>query len=162
ARARLAEATEARALRDTDEALPLDGVRDLDEAIPRAEKGGALDGALLIDVASTLATGARVRAHLARRGARAPRLLGKAGLSADLEEVWDPIQQSFDEGMVDGKVRLADQHGHPRGQSPLGGSSPRFARLADRASPELGHLRRRAQKVREELERKMERLLESA
>ena len=60
-------------------------------------------------------------------------------LIADLVEVWQPIEHAFEEGTTDGKVRLAD-----------------------RASPALGSLRRRAQTVREELERKMEKLLEHA
>src|SRR4051812_27877358 len=58
ARARHEEVSEARALRDSGEALPLDGVRDLDEALPRAEKGGVLEGSLLRDVGSTAAAGA--------------------------------------------------------------------------------------------------------
>jgi DNA mismatch repair protein MutS2 len=136
ARARHDEITEARALRDTGDALPLDGVRDLDEALPRAEKGGVLEGALLIDVGSTAAAGARVKKHLGR--GKAPRLLGRALLLDELEELSDPIARSFDDGMVDGKVRLSD-----------------------RASPALGSLRRRAQVVREELERKVNSLLDS-
>ena len=142
AQARHDEVTEARALRDSGEALPLDGVRDLDEALPRAEKAGVLEGALLVDVGSTAAAGARVKQHLVQRSrqqsGRAPRLLGRALLIDELEEVSKPIARSFDEGVVDGRVRLAD-----------------------RASPALGSLRRRAHVVREELERKVGSLLDS-
>jgi DNA mismatch repair protein MutS2 len=137
ARARHDEISEARALRDTGDALPLDGVRDLDEALPRAEKGGVLDGALLRDVGSTALAGARVKKHL--QSGRAPRLLGRALLLDELDELSGPIGRSFEEGTVDGKVRLSD-----------------------RASPALGTLRRRAQVVREELERKLGSLLDSA
>jgi DNA mismatch repair protein MutS2 len=137
ARARHDEISEARALRDTGDALPLDGVRDLDEALPRAEKGGVLDGALLRDVGSTALAGARVKKHL--QSGRAPRLLGRALLLDELEELSGPIGRSFEEGTQDGKVRLSD-----------------------RASPALGTLRRRAQVVREELERKLGSLLDSA
>jgi DNA mismatch repair protein MutS2 len=137
ARARHAEVSEARALHDLGAPLPLDGVRDLDEALPRAEKGGVLEGALLRDVGSTAAAGARVKQHL--RSGRAPRLLGRAILIDELDELSEPIGRSFDEGTVDGKVRLSD-----------------------RASPALGSLRRRAQVVREELERKVGSLLDSA
>jgi DNA mismatch repair protein MutS2 len=134
ARARHDEVAEARALRDVGDGLPLDGVRDLDEALPRAEKAGVLDGAALRDVGSTAAAGARVKRHLGSR--RAPRLLGRALLLDELEELSDPIGRSFDEGSE--------------------------VRLSDRASPALGSLRRRAQVVREELERKVGSLLDSA
>jgi DNA mismatch repair protein MutS2 len=135
ARARHEEVTEARALRDTGEGLPLDGVRDVDEALGRAAKGGALDPQLLRDVASTLTTGARVREHLIDRAPRAPRLLGRATLIAELDEVSGPIDDAFEAG--------------------------REARLSDRASPALGGLRRKAQKVREELERRVGTLLDA-
>src|SRR5436305_584004 len=91
ARARHDEVGEARALRDTGEGLPLDGVRDLDEALARAAKSGALEPQLLRDVASTLTAGARVRHHLIERASRAPRLLGRAMLITDLDEVSGPI-----------------------------------------------------------------------
>src|SRR5689334_1482583 len=136
ARARHEEVTEARALRDTGEGLPLDGVRDLDEALGRAAKGGALEPQLLRDVASTLTTGARVREHLYARATRAPRLLGRAALISDLDDVSGPIEDAFEPGST--------------------------ARLSDRASPALGGLRRRAQKVREELERRVGTLLEGS
>jgi DNA mismatch repair protein MutS2 len=135
ARARHEEVAEARALRDVGEALPIDGVRDLDEALPRAEKGGILEGNLLRDVGSTAAAGARVKHHLS---AKSPRLFGRAILIDELDELSEPIERSFDEGTVDGKVRLSD-----------------------RASPALGALRRRASVVRDELERKVGSLLDS-
>src|SRR5258706_15401477 len=78
ARARHAEVSEARALRDTGDALPLDGVQPIDADLPRAAKGGILDPAMLRDVASTLRAGAATRRHLVARGGRAPRLLGRA------------------------------------------------------------------------------------
>ncbi|HEY7956811.1 MAG TPA: endonuclease MutS2, partial [Polyangia bacterium] len=136
ARARHEEVQEARALRDTGCALPLDGVRDLDDALGRAGKGGALDPQTLRDVGSTLTTGARVRRHLIERASRAPRLLGRAALISDLDDVSGPIGDAFDPG-------------------------DSGARLADRASAALGGLRRRAQKVREELERKVGTLLDA-
>jgi DNA mismatch repair protein MutS2 len=135
ARARHAEVSEARALRDVGGELPFAGVRDLDEALPRAEKGGVLDGALLCDVGATAAAGARLKRHL---NARSPRLYGRALLLDELDELSEPILRSFDEGLVDGK-----------------------ARLNDRASQALGGLRRRAQVVRDELEKKCERLLDA-
>ena len=139
ARARHDEVTEARALRDIGEPLPLFGpdwgVRHVDEALQRSGKSGALDPQALRDVALTLAAGARVRRHLVEYR-QAPRLLGRAALISDLDDVSGAILDSFEEGQ--GTVRLRD-----------------------RASPALGGLRRNAQRIREELERKLERLLEA-
>ena len=138
ARARLDEVGEARALRDIGEPLPFFGpdwgVRHVDEALQRSAKSGALDPQALRDVALTLAAGARVRRHLVTHR-QAPRLLGRAALISDLDDVSGAILDSFEEGQ--GTVRLRD-----------------------RASPALGGLRRNAQRIREELERKLERLLE--
>src|SRR5581483_4847883 len=97
-RARHEEVAEARALRDTAEGMPLDGVRDIDEALGRAAKGGALEPQLLRDVASTLTTGARVRHHLIEHASRAPRLLGRGALIADLDDVSGPIDDAFEPG----------------------------------------------------------------
>ena len=135
ARARHEEVSEARALLDAGAQLPLDGVRQLDEALERAGKGGALDPQALRNVASTLTAGARVRRHLAHRSS--PRLQGRAALIADLDDVSGPIDDAFE---------------------PAEGST----RLSDRASPSLGGLRRRAQKVREELEARVGSLLDAS
>ena len=71
ARARHDEVSEARALHDIGEPLPLFGpdwgVRHVDEALQRSGKSGALDPQALRDVALTLAAGARVRRHLVAR-----------------------------------------------------------------------------------------------
>ena len=140
ARARHEEVSEARALRDIGEPLPFFGadwgVRNVDEALQRSAKSGALDPQALRDVAQTLAAGARVRRHLITHK-RTPRLLGRAALISDLDDVSGAILDAFEDGQ--GTVRLRD-----------------------RASPALGGLRRNAQRIREELERKLERLLEGA
>jgi DNA mismatch repair protein MutS2 len=137
ARRRAEEIVEVRALDDTGDGLPLGGTRDIDEALARAAKQGVLDLPTLRDVASTLGTAAQVKRHLIALRQRAPRLAGRSAALEELDEVWRPIDESFERG--DGAVRLAD-----------------------RASPALGGLRRRAQKVREELERRIEGLLDSA
>jgi DNA mismatch repair protein MutS2 len=138
ARARHEEVAEARALRDVGEPLPFFGpdwgVRAVDEALQRSAKSGALEPQALRDVALTLAAGARVRRHLVAHR-EAPRLLGRATLISDLDDVSGAILDSFEDG---------------------GGT----VRLNDRASPALGGLRRNALRIREELERKLERLLE--
>jgi len=69
-------------------------------------------------------------------GAGAPRLRGRVALVSELDEVSGPIEDAFE----------------PVSE----------ARLRDRASPALGGLRRRAQKVREELERAVSSLLEAS
>ncbi len=139
AHARHDEVSEARALRDVGEPLPLFGpdwgVRNVDEALQRSAKSGALDPQALRDVAQTLVAGARVRRHLVAHR-QAPRLLGRAALISDLDDVSGAILDSFEDGQ--GTVRLRD-----------------------RASPALGGLRRNAQRIREELERKLDRLLEA-
>lgn len=139
ARARHEEVGEARALRDLTEPLPFFGgdwgVRNIDEALQRSAKSGALDPQSLRDVAQTLAAGARVRRHLVDHRTQAPRLLGRAALISDLDDVSGQILDAFEDGQ--GTVRLRD-----------------------RASPALGGLRRNAQRIREELERKLERLLD--
>jgi DNA mismatch repair protein MutS2 len=138
ARARIDEIAEARALRDIGEPLPLFGadwgVRNIDEALQRSGKGGALEPQALRDVAQTLIAGARTRRHLVRHGT-APRLLGRAVLVSDLDDVSSAVVDAFEDG-----------HG--------------TVRLRDRASPALGGLRRNALRIREELERKLERLLD--
>ncbi len=138
ARARIDEIREARALRDQGEPLPLDGIADLDEALDRAAKGGVLEAGVLRDVGSTLSCGARVLDHFAQFGQVAPRLSGRVALIHELESLTTPLDRAFEEG--DGRV----------------------VRLADRASPALAGLRRRAHAVRDELERKLGSLLDSS
>jgi DNA mismatch repair protein MutS2 len=138
AHARHEEVSECRALRDVGEPLPFFGpdwgVRNVDEALQRSAKSGALDPQALRDIAQTLAAGARIRRHLVAFR-QAPRLLGRAALISDLADVSGAILDAFEEGQ--GTVRLRD-----------------------RASPALAGLRRNAQRIREELERKLERLLD--
>jgi DNA mismatch repair protein MutS2 len=147
-RARHEEVSEARALRDVGEGIPLDGVRDIDEALRRAGKSGALDPQALRDVASTLAAAAGVRRHLTARASRAPRLVGRAALIDELVEVWEPIEDAFEGGGIE-----------PAGPD-AGPDAVSRPRLADRASPALASLRRRALAVREELEKTLGALLD--
>jgi len=147
-RARHEEVTEARALRDVGEGLPLDGVRDIDEALRRAGKSGALDPQALRDVASTLSSAAEVRRHLTARSSRAPRLVGRAALIDELVEVWEPIEDAFEGGGVE------------PASPDTGPDALSRPRLSDRASPALASLRRRALAVREELEKTLGALLD--
>src|SRR6185312_9114693 len=94
ARARHEEVSEARAL------------RAVDEPLQRSGKSGALEPQALRDVALTLAAGARVRRHLVAHR-EAPRLLGRAALISDLDDVSGAILDSFEDG--GGNVRLNDR-----------------------------------------------------
>ena len=141
-RARHDEVREARAFRDTANPLPLGGIRDIDEALKRAAKGGALDGGSLRDVASTLKAAQAVRKHLTGQH-KAPRLLGRAVLLSELREVSEPIDSAFE-----GEGAGLDPNGQPR--------------LTDQASQALGPLRRRALKIREELERTLNAQLDAS
>ena len=132
-RARLDEASEARALCDAGDPMLFGGVVDLEPALGRAEKGGHLEEGALREIAATLVTGARLRKQLSAKSSRAPRLFGRATLIAELRDVSDPIDDSFDS----------------------------TGRLVDHASPALGGLRRRAAALHEELGRRARALLES-
>jgi len=137
---RQGEIAEARSLRDSGAGLTFDGIRDIDDALPRAGKGGVLDAQVLRDVASTLSAAAHLREHLADQTTRAPRLWSRAQHIVELDDVWQPIHDAFF-----GAEETSD------GRPP---------RLADRASPALGPLRKRALKIREELERTVNGLLD--
>ena len=142
------EIGEARALHDAARPLPLDGVRDLETSLRRSEKGGALDPAALVDVAATLRAGAAARRHLLQRRTETPRLAARAVLVAELADLASMIEHAFRAG--GGEAPPADA------------TAPTGPRLSDGASPELAGLRRRARKIRDELERALERLLDAA
>ncbi len=141
AHARMAEIGEARALYDRGEPLPLDGVRELDQVVERAERSGVLTSESLCDVAATLVVTARVLQHVRGASKIVPRLFGRASLLDPLDTVQRTIARAFES---------------------IEASPSAPPRLADHASPELGALRRRAQKAREDLERKLDGLLDSS
>lgn len=146
--ARQREIGEARALHDTAMPLPLDGIRDLETSLRRSEKGGALDGAALVDVAVTLRAGAAIRRHLTKQRAKCPSLVGRALLITDLDELSEMIERAFQRsGESDGATDEAGAQGGPR--------------LADGASRDLGTFRRRARAIRSELERTLEKMLDA-
>ncbi len=142
------EISEARALHDAADPLPLAGIRDLEASLRRSEKGGALDPSALVEVAATLRSGAAVRRHLLRKPALHPHLAGRAAVIAELDDLADMIERAFQRGPEP-----------ERGGEQAGPSGPR---LADAASPALSSLRRRARQIREELERALERLLDAS
>jgi len=139
------EIGEARALHDATQPMPLSGVQDLEASLQRSEKGGALDPAALVDVASTLRAGGKVRRHVLARRAQVPHLAGRTALIAELDELADMLERAFLPG-GDGAA----------------GETATGPRLADGASRALGGLRRRARQIRDELERALERLLDAS
>jgi DNA mismatch repair protein MutS2 len=132
ARERSDEIGEARKLRQIAEPMLWGGVHDLRLALQRLDKGGALDGPQLREVAETLRAGAALRRFLLARYEHAPRLAARAEPIAELPDVSGPIDDSFD----------------PSG------------RLHDHASPALGPLRRKAAELHGELSRTVRGLLE--
>lgn len=131
ARQRQQTVSEARALHDSGEPLAFGGVSDILPSLQRSEKGGVLLPGELVEIASTLHAGARLRRHLASRIGRAPRLAAHAERIAELPEVAGPISDAFDE------------HGA----------------LRDSASPALGGLRQRVNQLLGELTRRTDSLL---
>ncbi len=82
-RARLAETGEARRLLDAEQLLPLGTTAQLRPILRRAEKGGVLDIAQLIDVGGTLQTLHATAGFLRAQRQDAPRL---AAMADDIEE----------------------------------------------------------------------------
>jgi DNA mismatch repair protein MutS2 len=146
--ARQREIGEARAFRDEAQPMPLEGVHDLAAALSRSEKGGALDPAALVDIATTLRAGASVKRHVLKRRATAPSLTGRAVLIDELDELASMLERAFRGGN-------SAEDGGTEG----GATGPR---LADGASPQLSSLRRRTRQIREELERALEKLLDAS
>jgi DNA mismatch repair protein MutS2 len=96
-RARIGEVTEARGLYDTGEPMTFGGVTDVEPALARAEKGGHLEGSALREIGATVAAGAHLRRHLSARAARAPRIVGRAALIAELADLSGAVEDSFDD-----------------------------------------------------------------
>lgn len=113
------------------EALPLDGVAEVRPSVDRAERGGALDGPALRDVARTLGAARALRRFLSRRRDALPALAAACPLDPTLDEVADTI---------DGAVE-------PDG------------RLSDRASPDLRRLRGEVANLRAKIVHRLEQLL---
>ena len=132
AAARSREIGEGRALHALNAAPPFAGITTIDEAVGRAEKGGTLDPAELVDVARTLSGIADLRRHLVRHAEHAPGLAARATRLRDLSHVYGPISDSFDDS----------------------------GRLADHASAALGPLRRRLAQLHDELSRRVKTLIE--
>ncbi len=99
---RLAETSEARALLDGEQAPALGGVAELASSLARAERGGALTGVQLQEVAASLAALHATRRFLLERAEAAPRLAAVADTIEDLRDLERAIDRCIDGG---GEVR---------------------------------------------------------
>jgi DNA mismatch repair protein MutS2 len=128
---RLAETSEARCLLDSGEEPSFGGVSDLRAALAELALGRWLAGPELARVAAEIDGARRVREHLARRAAHAPRLASLARTLPDLQ----PLAREL--------AALVTPEGEVR----------------DEASPELARARRRVRELQAEIERIMARAL---
>lgn len=140
---RLAETRELFGILLAGEDPPLDGIRDIGPAVDRlAAPGAMLSPAELLDIASTLGAGRRLKAFFARYekrslgsvGPSAPLLSGAAAGIVPLKHLEDAVLQALDES---GEVR-------------------------DAASPALRRIRKQAGRVRTEVLDRMGRILKAA
>ena len=101
-RERLAETAEANAILAQGDAPPIGGAAQLATSLARARKGGALDAAQLLEVASTLTALHETARFLERRAEAAPRLAALAETIAD-----QPVLRADIEGSLapSGEVR---------------------------------------------------------
>ncbi|MFH1502019.1 MAG: endonuclease MutS2 [Candidatus Eisenbacteria bacterium] len=127
--------SELRALLDDGVSLSLDGARDVREALARAGTGGAsLWTGALVDVASTLEVVGRAEGFLSAHEARCPRLSTLAGEFEECRELRRSILAAID---------------------------PDTLEVRDRASKELGRIRRSKARVRGRLDEKLQSILQS-
>ncbi len=129
----LERVTEARGLHEAGHPLPFGSIFTIDQALKRLAKEGSLAAETLVKVAQTLRSIDQLRRFLRRRGDDAPRLHTIATSLTELEPVWGPIADAFDETGL----------------------------LADHASDDLGRLRRRASELHNRLTTRMKGLLDS-
>ncbi len=114
---------EARHLLDQLVPAPVWGAEDVGPSLEQGEKGLMLEGPALRAIARTMQAGTRLRAHLLEHETIAPRLYGWAASLVDLSRPASEILRCFDS----------------EGQ------------LADDASPDIGPLRRKVRRLRENI-----------
>jgi DNA mismatch repair protein MutS2 len=101
ARAHLAETSEARALLER-AAPPFGGLSEVGPALLRAERGGEIGAGDLLDIAAAIEAVEATQRYLARAGAEAPRLAGRAATLGRHLDVAEAIARSID---AEGQVR---------------------------------------------------------
>ncbi|HPM25412.1 MAG TPA: endonuclease MutS2, partial [Phycisphaerae bacterium] len=126
---RLAETSEARRMLAEVGEAPFGGLHDLRDAIRRAEKGGVLTAAELLDLAEAAACCRRLRRYV--RDGEVPLLLQQAHLLGDFKALESAIERAI----------------APNGE------------VVDAASPALAQARRRVKALHDELQRELHRLI---
>lgn len=92
----LAETTEALALLEAGEPLPLDGIRDVDAHLLRLERHGDLDAVATNEVRTTLSAARVLRKFLAARRATLPALNAACPIDPTLDGLTHVLDQAFD------------------------------------------------------------------
>lgn len=130
---RRAEVMELTALLQTDDPLPLRGIRGVRRALLRVRKDDVLDGEAFGELADTLRATKNTREYLVRRTEKAPlvaswgeRLVVPDGLEAEIRRTFDATGEVVDE-----------------------------------ASPDLGRLRRRVKSLRSTIQNRLDNILKS-
>jgi DNA mismatch repair protein MutS2 len=130
---RIRETTEAKALLSTRTDVSVRGARDVRPTAQRAALGAVLQPSELLEVRSTLLSARHLRDLLTRLRAEFPLLAERAEELQPLADISDEIERCLDD---DGRV-------------------------LDRASPELGQIRREANAARERLVERLRRIVTS-
>jgi len=132
-RASLEENRDGRRMLLQDGALPLDEVKEIREEVGKAAKGASLSPTELLRIGKTARVGERVRRFFEDRRGKYPRLAHHANRIPPLRDVAEAVEQAID---ANGNV-------------------------LDRASDELGPLRRQLLKMRSRLQETAEGILTS-
>lgn len=130
---RLHEVRECMRLREEDERIPLRGVYDIREALAHVRKQGTLVADDLEAIGRNCDTASRCERFLANRSERFPHL---AEIGADLDPC-DDLRDALDHAIEPG------------------------GRLSDKASPDIGRLRRAVQNQHDRLKSRIDSLLKS-
>lgn len=132
--ARVEAVSQGRALLDLGEPPPVDGAQDVEASLQLGEKGIALEGMQLRDVARTMEAGSVLRLHLLSHEQEAPALYGIVVGLSDLRRTASDVLRCFE----------------------LNGD------LTDDASPDLGGLRKRVRSLRASIHEKLDELLHTS
>lgn len=130
-RARMAETAEARRLLAEGGDAPFGGLHDVREAVHRAEKGGSLTAAELLDIAEAAACCRRLRKYIVAHDL--PLLRQQAHLMGD----YSALESAVDRAIA------------PSGE------------VVDGASPALAQARKRVKVLHDELQRELQRIITS-
>ncbi|MGE5591149.1 MAG: endonuclease MutS2 [Bacillota bacterium] len=129
----LQETSEAQALLSGNAQVPLRGLSDARDVVAKAERGGVLAPAELLQIADLVRGGRELRRYMGSKRAKAPTLSRYAEAIADLRALEDEIYGSIEE-----------------------------TRVASAASPKLAKIRREIEQVEERIQARLQSFLNSA